>query len=71
MSKDRYYPLSYLRQKHAKASVPSADTVLNYINAANSVAGILSFFRALNSVMLPLLKIPGTPQDFAIDFHDV
>jgi hypothetical protein len=60
-----------LRQKNPEASVPSADTVLNYINTANSVAGILSFFRALNSVMLPLLKIPNTPQDFAIDFHDV
>lgn len=60
-----------LRQKNPEASVPSADTVLNYIDAANSVAGILSFFRALNSVMLPLLKIPDTPQDFAIDFHAV
>jgi hypothetical protein len=24
----------------------------------------------LNSVFLPLLKIPNTPQDFAIDFHN-
>ena len=58
-----------LRRKNLKASVPSADTVLGYIKSANSVEGILSFFRALNSRFLPLLKIPKTPQDFAIDFH--
>ncbi|MGC9444516.1 MAG: hypothetical protein ACP5E9_06270 [Candidatus Methanospirareceae archaeon] len=58
-----------LRRTNPAAAVPSADTVLGYIKSANSVEGILSFFRALNSRFLPLLKIPGTPQDFAIDFH--
>jgi hypothetical protein len=53
-----------------EASVPSADTVLSYIQTANSIEEVLSFFRALNSVFLPLLKIRGTPQDFAIDFHN-
>jgi hypothetical protein len=59
-----------LRRTKPEASVPSADTVLGYIKSANSVEGILSFFRALNSRFLPLLSIPGTPQDFAIDFHN-
>jgi hypothetical protein len=59
-----------LRQKNPEASVPSADTVLNYIKTANGVEGILAFFRALNSRLLPLLKIPDTPQNFAIDFHN-
>jgi hypothetical protein len=59
-----------LRQKMPAASVPCADTVLSYIQTANSIEEILSFFRALNSVFLPLLKIRGTPQDFAIDFHN-
>jgi len=58
-----------LRRTNPEASVPSADTVLGYIKRANSVEGILSSFRALNSRFLPLLKIPNTPQDFAIDFH--
>ena len=59
-----------LRRTNPEASVPSADTVLGYIKSANSVEGILSYFRALNSRFLPLLKIPDTPQDFAIDFHN-
>ena len=59
-----------LRRKMPEASVPCADTVLSYIKTANSVEEILSFYRALNSVFLPLLKIPDTPQDFAIDFHN-
>jgi hypothetical protein len=59
-----------LRRKNPKASVPSADTVLGYIKGKNSVEKILSFFRALNSRFLPLLQIPGTPQNFAIDFHN-
>ena len=59
-----------LGQKNPEASVPSADTVHNYIRIANSVEGILTFFRALNSRFLPLLQIPDTPQNFAIDFHN-
>ena len=59
-----------LRRKMPEASVPSADTVLSYIQTANSIEEILSFFRALNSRFLPLLEIPNTPQDFAIDFHN-
>ena len=59
-----------LRQKNPEASVPSADTVFNYIRIANSVEGILAFFRALNSCILPQLNIPDTPQNFAIDFHN-
>jgi len=59
-----------LRWKNPKAAIPSADTALGYIKSANSVEGILTFFRALNSRFLPLLKIPDTPQDFAIDFHN-
>jgi len=59
-----------LRQKNPEAAVPSADTVLNYIRIANSVEGILAFFRALNSHILPQLKIPDTPQNFAVDFHN-
>jgi len=59
-----------LRRTNPEASVPSADTVLGYIKSANNVEGILSYFRALNSRFLPLLKIPDTPQDFAIDFHN-
>jgi len=59
-----------LRQKNPEASVPSADTVFNYIRIANSVEGILTFFRALNSCILPQLNIPDTPQNFAIDFHN-
>jgi hypothetical protein len=59
-----------LRRKMPEASVPCADTVHSYIKTANSIEEILSFFRALNSVFLPLLEIPNTPQDFAIDFHD-
>jgi len=59
-----------LKQKYPEASVPSADTVFNYINIANSVEGILAFFRALNSHCLPQLNIPNTPQDFAVDFHN-
>jgi hypothetical protein len=39
------------------ASVPSADIVSRYIKTVNSVEGILSFFRALNSVFLPLLMM--------------
>jgi hypothetical protein len=59
-----------LRQKNPEASVPSADTVFNYIRIANSVEGILTFFRALNSCILPQLNIPDTPQNFAIGFHN-
>lgn len=59
-----------LRQKNPAAAVPSADTVFNYIRIANSVEGILAFFRALNSCILPQLNIPDTPQNFAIDFHN-
>ena len=59
-----------LRRKMPEASVPCADTVLSYIKTAKSVEEILSFYRVLNSVFLPLLKIPNTPQDFAIDFHN-
>jgi hypothetical protein len=39
------------------AAVPSADIVPRYIKTVNSVEGILSFFRALNSVFLPLLMM--------------
>lgn len=39
------------------APVPSADIVSRYIKTVNSVEGILSFFRALNSVFLPLLMM--------------
>ena len=50
-----------LRRKMPTASVPDADTVHSYIKTANSIEEILSFYRALNSVFLPLLKIPNTP----------
>jgi len=59
-----------LRRKMPDASIPCADTVHSHIKTANRIEGILSFFRALNSVFLELLKIPNTPQDFAIDFHN-
>jgi len=42
----------------------------SHIKTANRIGDILSFFRAVNSVFLELLKIPDTPQDFAIDFHN-
>jgi hypothetical protein len=58
------------RRKMPNASVPCADTVHTYIKTANSIEDILSFFRGLNSAFLPILKIPNTPQDFAIDFHN-
>lgn len=59
-----------LRRKMPDASIPCADTVHSHIKTANRIGNILSFFRALNSVFLELLKIPDTPQDFAIDFHN-
>ena len=59
-----------LRRKMPNASVPCADTVHTYIKTANSIEDILFSFRALNSAFLELLKIPNTPQDFAIDFHN-
>jgi hypothetical protein len=49
-----------LRRMMPDASIPCADTVHIHIKTANRIESVLSFFRALNSVFLELLKIPNT-----------
>ena len=51
------------------ASIPSADTVFNYIYE-NDIEDILSFFRRVNSEVLALTGMPDGPVYAAVDFHD-
>lgn len=59
-----------LKRKMPDATIPSADTVFNYINA-NDTEDILTFFRKLNSEILALTGIPDKPVDVAVDFHNI
>jgi hypothetical protein len=58
-----------LKRKMPDASIPSADTIFNYIYE-NKIEDILAFFRTINSEFLALTGIPDEPVDVAIDFHD-
>jgi hypothetical protein len=62
--------VSDLKQRNPEAIIPSADTIHNYIKA-NDSASILSSFREINSEFLSTVSIPNTPQDGALDFHDI
>lgn len=61
--------VSELKRKMPDATIPSADTVFNYINE-NDIEDILSFFRTVNAEILALTGIPEEPVDAAVDFHD-
>lgn len=61
---------SELKRKMPDATIPSADTVFNYIYE-NDIEDILSFFRGVNSEILTLTGIPDEPIDIAVDFHDI
>jgi hypothetical protein len=52
------------------ATMPSADTVFNYIYE-NDIEDILSFFRVVNAEVLALTGIPDEHVDVAVDFHDI
>jgi hypothetical protein len=62
--------VSELKWKMPDATIPSADTVFNYIYE-NKIEEILSFFRKINSEILALIGIPNEPVDLAVDFHDI
>lgn len=61
--------VSELRRTMPDATIPSADTVFNYIYG-NDIEDILTFFRGVNSEILALTGIPEEPVDVAVDFHD-
>jgi len=61
--------VSELKRKMPDATIPSADTVFNYLYE-NDVEDILSFFRRVNAEILALTGIPEEPVDVAVDFHD-
>jgi IS4 transposase len=62
--------VSELKRKMPDATIPSADTVFNYIYK-NDIEDILSFFRRVNSEILALIGIPDEAVDVAVDFHDI
>jgi len=61
--------VSELKRKMPDATIPSADTVFNYIYE-NEIEEILSFFRKVTSEVLALTGMPEGPVDVAVDFHD-
>ena len=59
-----------LQEMHPISKIPCADTVHAYINV-NDIDEMLSFFRKINSELIDMVNISDSPQDIAIDFHNV
>jgi len=59
-----------LREMHPISKIPCADTVHTYINV-NDIDEMMLFFRKMNSELIDMVNISDSPQDIAIDFHNV
>jgi hypothetical protein len=59
-----------LREMHPISRIPCADTVHTYIKW-NGIDEMMSFFRKMNSEFIDMVNISDSPQDIAIDFHNI
>jgi len=59
-----------LQEMHPISKIPCADTVHAYINV-NDIDEMMVFFRKINSELIDMVNITDSPQDIAIDSHNV
>jgi len=59
-----------LREMHPISRIPCADTVHTYMKW-NDIDEMMLFFRKMNSEFIDMVNISDSPQDIAIDFHNV
>jgi len=59
-----------LQEMHPISRIPCADTVHTYIKG-NNIDEMMLFFRKMNSKFIDTVNISDSPQDIAIDFHNV
>ena len=59
-----------LQAMHPISRIPCADTVHTYIKE-NDIDEMMLFFRKMNSEFIDMVDISDSPQDIAIDFHNV
>jgi hypothetical protein len=59
-----------LQEMHPISRIPCADTVHTYLKE-NDIDEMMSFFRKMNSEFIDMVNISNSPQDIAIDFHNV
>jgi len=59
-----------LQAMHPISRIPCADTVHTYVKE-NDIDEMISFFRKINSEFIDMVDISDSPQDIAIDFHNV
>ena len=59
-----------LQEMHPISRIPCADTVHTYIKG-NDIDEMMLFFREMNSEFIDVVNISDSPQDIAIDFHNV
>ena len=59
-----------LQAMHPISRIPCADTVHTYMKESD-IGEMLSFFRKMNSEFIDMVNISDSPQDIAMDFHNV
>ncbi|PXF54370.1 MAG: ISH3 family transposase, partial [Candidatus Methanogaster sp.] len=59
-----------LQAMHPISRIPCADTVHTYVKE-NDIDEMMSFYRKMNSEFIDMVNISDSPQDIAIDFHNV
>jgi hypothetical protein len=62
--------VSELKRKNPDVRIPSADTIHNYLKKGN-INDIVSSFGKINREFLRIMGIPDSPQDMAMDIHDI
>ncbi|PXF57678.1 MAG: hypothetical protein C4B59_14745 [Candidatus Methanogaster sp.] len=59
-----------LQAMHPISRIPCADTVHTYVKE-NNIDEMMSFYRKMSSEFIDMVNISDSPQDIAIDFHNV
>ncbi|MBW1939646.1 MAG: hypothetical protein JRI67_12990 [Deltaproteobacteria bacterium] len=59
-----------LQAMHPISRIPCADTVHTYMKESD-IGEMLSFFRKMNFEFIDMVNISDSPQDIAMDFHNV